>query len=370
MKKSNLRSLATSFSALSLIAALCLASCNGNSASRHDEASDSIATLLPDRIPEVKTIVLKPGVFNHEIVSNGKMSAHNFVDLSFAGNSDAVIDRIYVKNGDYVKKGAPIASLDRFKLENQLKQNENDLASAKLELSDVLIGQGYDPEKPHDVPGEVMKLARLRSGLDKAEAVIAATRRDLNACTLTAPFDGVVANLFQKEHNRPSSSEPFCRVISNGTMDVEFTILESELPIVRSGDEVRVGAFASTERYSGHVTEINPVVDKDGLVKVRASVTGHKDLFEGMNVKVTLRRALDEQLVVPKSSVVLRTGKQVVFTLQGDKAIWNYVTTGLENMNEVVILDGLEPGAEVIYDGNINLAHEAPVKVVDKKASL
>lgn len=83
-----------------------------------------------------------------------------------------------------------------------------------------------------------------------------------------------------------------------------------------------------------------------------------------MNVKVSLFRAIDKQLVVPKSAVVLRSGKQVIFTLSGDKAMWNYVHTGLENMNECVVLDGLEPGMEVIYDGNVNLAHEAPVKVV------
>lgn len=347
--------------------ALCaLSSCSGSS-DRDAASADSIATVLPSRIPEVKTIVLEPKVFSHEIVSNGKVSAHNFADLNFSG-SDAIIDRIYVKNGDFVRKGQPIASLDRFKLENQLSQNKNDLEKARLELADVLIGQGYDPDKPAEVPAEVMRLARLRSGLDQAETVLANTRRDLESATLTAPFDGVVANLFQKAHNRPSSSEPLCRIISSAQMDVEFPVLESELPIIRPGDEVSVGAFASTDTYPGRVTEINPLVDKDGLVKVRASVAGAKNLFDGMNVKVSLFRAIDKQMVVPKSAVVLRSGKQVIFTLSGDKAMWNYVHTGLENMNECVVLDGIEPGMEVIYDGNVNLAHEAPVKVVNNSA--
>lgn len=85
----------------------------------------------------------------------------------------------------------------------------------------------------------------------------------------------MVANLFQKANNRPNSSEPLCRIISSGRMDVEFPVLESELPIIKTGDEVSVGAFASTDTYPGRVTEINPV-DKDGLVKVRAEVSGAK----------------------------------------------------------------------------------------------
>lgn len=348
-----------------LLTPVIFCACSSKSDKSGKESSDTIATVLPSRIPEVKTVILQPKIFTHEIVSNGKVSAHDFADLRFA-SSDAIISRIFVKNGTHVRKGQAIAELDRFKLENQLKQNENDLAKAKLELADVLIGQGYDPDKPEKVPAEVMRLARLRSGLDQAETVIKATRRDLESTTLVAPFDGVVANLFQKPHNRPDASEPFCRIVASGQMDVEFTVLESELPVIRTGDEVNVGAFASTDTYPGRVTEINPVVDKDGLVKVRAAVSGCKDLFDGMNVKVSVRRALDEQLVVPKSAVVLRTGKQVVFTADGDKAIWNYVHTGLENMNECVIVDGLQPGMEVIYDGNVNLAHEAPIKKISE----
>lgn len=335
-------------------------------ADKSETENDSIPIVLPSKIAEVKVMKLEPKVFSHEIVSNGKILAHDFADLRFS-SSDAIIDKIYVKNGDRVRKGQAIASLDRFKLENTLKQNSNDLANARLELADVLIGQGYDPEKPELVPAETMKLARLRSGMEQAEAVLAATRRDLEETTLTAPFDGVVANLFQKVHNRPDGSEPFCRIVASGMMDVEFCVLESELAAIHPGDEVSVSAFASNDTHNGRVTDINPVVDKDGLVKVRASVPGSSGLFDGMNVKVSVRRALIERLVVPKNAVVLRTGKQVVFTHSDGKAMWNYVHTGLENMNEYVIDDGLQPGMEVIYDGNVNLAHEAPVKVIREK---
>lgn len=341
-----------------------LTACGSSSDSKAD--SDSIATVLPSKIAEVKTVTLEPSVFSHEIVSNGKMSAHDFADLRFV-STDAIIDKIYVKNGDRMRKGQAIASLDRFKLENQLKQNRNDLEKARLELSDVLIGQGYDPEKLSSVPAEVMRLARLRSGLDQAETVMAATERQLQESTLTAPFDGVVANLFQRAHNRPDASEAFCRIISTGNMDVEFPVLENELALLRVGDEVAVESFASNATATGRVTEINPMVDADGLVKVRASVASNGALFDGMNVKVSVRRALEKTLVVPKSAVVLRTGKQVVFTHRDGKAMWNYVVTGLENMDSYVIEEGLEPGMEVIYDGNVNLAHEAPVKVIESK---
>ena len=101
---------------------------------------------------------------------------------------------------------------------------------------------------------------------------------------------------------------------------------------------------------------------------VKAVVNGQGKLFNGMNIRVNVHRSLGEQLVVPKSSVVLRSGKQVIFTLKDNKAKWNYVQTVLENSDEYTIVeDEVQEGDVVIVTGNVNLAHEAPVKVIENK---
>ena len=120
-------------------------------------------------------------------------------------------------------------------------------------------------------------------------------------------------------------------------------------------------------RQEGRITQINPLVDDKGMVKVKATVNGKGRLFSGMNVRVNVHRSLGGQLVIPKSAVVLRSGKQVVFTLKDGKAQWNYVQTGLENAESYSMADdALKEGDTVIVTGNVNLAHEAPVKVVDR----
>ena len=190
----------------------------------------------------------------------------------------------------------------------------------------------------------------------------------MERATLVAPFDGVVANLFEKEYNMPTSGEPFCRVINTGGMEVNFTVLESELPLIKAGEKVEITPYASAAGVrQGSISEINPLVDENGMVRVKARVDGGDKLFDGMNVRVSVKRSVGEQLVVPKTAVVLRSGKQVVFTLKDGKAMWNYVHTGLENMEEYTIIDELEEGMVVITTGNVNLAHEAPVKVVENK---
>lgn len=66
---------------------------------------------------------------------------------------------------------------------------------------------------------------------------------------------------------------------------------------------------------------------------------------------------------LPKSAVLPRQGKKVVFVHSGGKALWRYVTTGIENSREISIESGLKEGEEVIYDNNLGLSHESEVSV-------
>ena len=89
-------------------------------------------------------------------------------------------------------------------------------------------------------------------------------------------------------------------------------------------------------------------------------------LISGMNVKVRISKAVSDQLIIPKSAVVLRQGKPVVFTWANDTASWNYVVLGLENSRDWSIQSGLAANDIVITSGNLNLAHQSPVKVAKR----
>jgi RND family efflux transporter MFP subunit len=352
-----------------LLASALLAGCggnvsmNGNNDSDDNQKRDSIAEAR--KITEVTVEKLQVVDFNHEIVSNGRVTGHTVAQLYFPA-SDRVITQVNVKNGSRVRRGDKLASLDTYTLEFELEQAITALQKSELDYKDALIGQGFDPDHQETIPEDVRKLAKLRSGYTDAEANVAKIKFHISESTVTAPVDGTVANLSGKIFNRPDASKPFCSIIAQG-MDVEFKIMEGELALLDINDKVKVVPFSSSEQYPGRVTEINPVVDGNGLVSVVATVDGSKGLYDGMNVKVSLYKSLGKQMVVPKSAVLIRNGREVVFTLSDDKgrAMWNYVATGLENMTQYTITEGLELGMDVIVSGNVNLAHEAPVTVIE-----
>ncbi len=348
------------------LALVMLAACTGTKTENTEK--EGVTTILPSQMNEVTVTKLAKRNFNHELVSNGKIVAKEHADLYF--RSSEVVAKVYVKNGTFVRKGQKLAELDLFKLNNNLTQSKNTLAQSELEMKDVLIGQGYAPDRLDAVPADKLELARIKSGYAQAKAQYESAQHELEQAILTAPFDGVVANLFDKQYNMPKSGEPFCRIIRTSAMEVDFTVLESELPLIKVGDLVEVTPYASAVgKRTGSISEINPMVDENGMVRVRAQVDGGEKLFDGMNVRINVKRSLGEQIVVPKTAIVLRSGKQVLFTVKDNIALWNYVTTGLENMTECTLVDweasGLQEGMTIVTTGNVNLAHESPVKIIE-----
>lgn len=180
---------------------ICAAACRRNVGRLQREKDDTfgkekegVETVLPSQVNEVTVMTLKRTTFNHELVSNGKVTASQYADLSFRLTSEPVA-HIYVKNGETVKKGQKIAELDLFTLKNSLEKAEIALRQSELEMKDVLIGQGYAPDRMQSIPKDIVRLAEVKSGYGQSRATYELAKFELEQAVITAPFDGVVANL-------------------------------------------------------------------------------------------------------------------------------------------------------------------------------
>lgn len=374
-----------------MIAIYFLSSCHSSPPSnevKQDSVPDSLTTAMK-REP-IETYVLKGKTFYQELAGNGKVKAKRSAEVRF--KTAERIAHVWVKNGDRVQAGQKLAELDKFRLERSATQAKDNLEQSRLNLQDVLIGRGYtleeinsfvdeekadkrtrdeslaNPSTSKALSTEEFHLACVKSGYNKALIAYELAAKELEQATLTAPFSGTVANLTAKADNPASTGEAFCLVIDDAQPEVNFTVLESELPMVKTGYRVSVIPFAESDpqaRVWGVVTEINPYVESNGMVRVKARVANNGRLIEGMNVKVTLGRPMKESLVIPKSAVVMRSGKPVVFTLTNGKTQWNYVQVLAENSDSCTVAprskeyEGLAAGDTVIVKGNLNLAHDS-----------
>lgn len=313
----------------------------------------------------VDTMELRTSTFDKQIVCNGRLRAKAKSELSFT--SQGVTMNIYVKEGMHVAKGALIASLDKRERMREIEKAEKELERAKVELTDKLIGLGYDASLK-GVPEDVMKRAEVTSGYFTAKYQLQSAKTALTECNLYAPFSGRIADLEARSYQR---NDKICTLIDDSQFEVEFKILEAELSVIRKGQHIKVSPFVSDSlTIEGVITEINPLVDDKGLVKVMARLTNKDNtLIDGMNVRVIVEEQLRNMFVVPKDAVVERDGYHVVFIYKDGQAVWTYVDVLYSNINSYAITGcqrketEIHAGDIIIISGNLNLADGTEVKL-------
>jgi len=333
-----------------------LFSCSSEKAK--DEKKYSKAVLKKEEI-KVKTTEVKTDNFELELVSNGKAAASRKAVVNFIVND--IVERVDVCNGQRVKKGQVLACVDKYKVKQALYDADLAVKKNMLELEEKLISNGYTFKDTADIPKKHFEIMKLQVGYTSVKNSYAKALREYNNTIVRAPFSGLIADLEAKEFNQ--SSDKLCTLIDDSKMDIDFEVLETEITYLKKGMNVEASPFANQSiKLTGVITEVNPRIDENGMVKIKAVIDNKgAHLVDGMNVSLLIKREIENKLIIPKSAVLARQGKKVVFVYEEGKAIWKYVTTGYENSTMVSIEKGLKEGEEVIYENNLSLSHKANV---------
>ena len=340
-----------------------LFSCGGGNKTGQD-ADDEESQQRTQELPQVTVMTVHRGVFMRELQSNGRLAAASKADLRF--RTAEIITSVSVRNGQRVSAGQEIARIEDFGLRNSVTTAEAAIQTALRNLNNFLIGHRSELKDTATVPPAILEAGYAESQLPAARISLSQARYHLQHAVLKAPISGVVANITAKEYNMASLSEPFCTIIGDSRFEVDFPVLESEIELLKASHEVLIEPFACPEtKLKGRLSEMNPVVDRNGMVQAKAVVENTQgNLYEGMNVRVLVQQAVPDKLVAPKQAVVLRSDRQVLFVYANGRTQWRYVKTGLENSREYTIEEQLEDGETVIVSGNFNLAHDVEVEII------
>ncbi len=335
------------------------------------ERIDAVASIGSNEAVAVETIVIEEGMFYKEIHSNGRLRAKRKQKLAIAAGGE-VID-VKVKNGDYVNEGQALAMLCSDKLVSNLERANLRFMRASLDMEDILLGMGYSMHDSLIIPDFTWKMAGVRSGYFEVLNDIRSIEQEMQKTIIRAPFDGVVADLQIHVNELTMPGEALCSLIDNTRFLVSFPLMEKELEMFGVAMQAVVSPFSRPEmRYAGYLYSINPVVDEYGQVEVTVLIEGAPGLLEGTMVKVILQRNIPEQMVVPRSAVLLRDGEEVLFKYSLGEAVWTYVNVMFENSTHYSViadpgrLASLAPSDTVIKSGNVHLSHGSQVKRKNK----
>ena len=285
------------------------------------------------------------------------------------------ITRIRVKENDRVGGGHILIQVDPTEYELNLADAEAGLATAQATYQEFTLfdDQITDP----DVRAERERVARARSGLDRAQVAVDMSRLELARTEIKAPFPGRAASIQVVEGQFVRNGDELLTVIDLDPIKVEVQVLESEVGYLSPGRRASISFSAFPgETFHGTIETINPVVEQQTRTARVTVMVPNPDgrILPGMYARVALEaRTFVDRLLVPRAAILERDRRSMLFVFEGEGqqglAKWRYVTTGL--MNETLIelvpnpdTDMVEPGEIVLVDGHYTLTHDAPIRLV------
>ncbi|MDX2303370.1 MAG: efflux RND transporter periplasmic adaptor subunit [Microscillaceae bacterium] len=316
-------------------------------------------------ITQVNTVSSTKKTFYYYIQATGKIASKAQSKLQFRQNG--FLEKIYVSTGQKVVPGQLIAQLDKTALDIALQKAIQQVNARKVAYQDLLIQHKMNLKDETEIDPKLREYFRTDSGLAEAELLLKEAQLALSYATLHAPIGGVIADLKFKPYNQISTTDVLCLVYADNDLELTIEVLESEVTLLQKGLKASIKPISkSTVEYAAVVSEINPYVTENALVQIKLKLLQTQGLLPGMNASAEIAIPQKPALVVPKSAIVVRSGKKVVFTEEKGLAKWNYVETGLENETEIEIVKGLDPGKKVIINHNLQLDHDSPVKTIQK----
>lgn len=148
------------------------------------------------------------------------------------------------------------------------------------------------------------------------------------------------------------------------TLWIYATLYQDEMNLVSPGQEASISLPSHPKMiYQGRVRSVDPVVDPMTRT-VRARIeTRAQSLKPNTYVDVTLKQNLGESLLIPKSALI-DTGTRKIAFLVHDRQYFESreIKTGAEAGDEVVVLDGLKEGEEVVSSATFLVDSESRLK--------
>ena len=294
---------------------------------------------------------------------------------------DGAIAKVHFVEGQEVKVGDPLFTIDPRPFEAALEQAKANLARdrAQSERSRVdterqaqLFSQGATSQQTLDTFGTQ---ARVAAGGERAgEATVRKAELDLEHTRIVAPIAGRLGTLLAHEGDVVKANETQLVTLNQiAPIDVRFTVPEQQLPDVQAAlaaGPLRVSAHAggsSAAPETGELVFIDNSIDRaTGTIALKGRFeNAERRLWPGQYVDVVLHVGeRNDAIVVPDQAVQAGQDSQLVFVVDDqEKAQVRRVHVDFARGGSTVLLDGVTPGERVVTDGQLRLAPGAPVRI-------
>ena len=271
------------------------------------------------------------------------------------------IDRIAFEEGQRVKKGALLATLDAAETRALVASSrvQAGLDKQRLERAADLHKKGFISQQALD---------EMQSTYARSAAKLREDEAKLAKSEIRAPFSGVAGLRQISEGAYVAAGTDIARLEKIDELKLDFRVPEIYLAQLRAGLAVSVAVDAFPQAsFPGKIYAIEPAVDEQTRTALaRARVANPQlRLRPGMFARVQLTLGVRENAVwIPEEAIVPRGQDSYVFRVVDGRAELVPVQTGTRKVGEVEIMKGIAAGDIVVTEGTQRLAPGMQVSII------
>ena len=317
-----------------------------------------------EKLALISTFEVKPVNFDHyiEIQANIKTRQNLLLYPEYTGT----LKKIYVEEGQEVKKGKLLAQIDDAGLKNQLEQLQIQAALSKTtyERTQRLWDQNIGAE---------MKLLQAKATYESQLKSIAQLKKQLKRTQILAPFSGTIDEIVANTGaNLLPGQTPVMRIVDLKKMYTEASVPERYLSQIKKGTTATVKIpmldreYSTTVRQTGNFINPNnrsfrvetPLSNPDEMIKPNLSCKLKINDYSNPEALMIPLRIIKENAI----------GKKYIFKLtpDGKDQVYRteqvFVKLGKKSTDKVEILEGIQAGDLLVDEGATIVENNQRVK--------
>ncbi|CAG5007339.1 Multidrug resistance protein MexA [Dyadobacter sp. CECT 9275] len=337
-----------------LILAILLAGC-GKEAKQQDVAMAD-ETVVPVKLSRVEA------ASRSELVRvSGTVASAEEARLSF--KIGGIVSKIFVKEGQTVRKGQLLAMLDQTEIDAQVNQAQYSAEKSERDLHRV-------QNMLKDTAATLEQVQNATTGYDVAKQNLNIAKFNQSYSRIISPIDGTVTDKLINEGELTGPGNPGIIITSNRKNDwvVRIGVSDKDWARLKMGDKATVNLDAyPNEPFTGKVSNFAQAADPvSKLYEIEISIDpAGKRLASGLYAKVGITPSKSSNYwIIPVEALLEGNGKQgFVYVNVENRAKRIPVTIGYLDGDKVLISEGLDGISEVITAGSAFLTENSKVEV-------
>jgi membrane fusion protein, multidrug efflux system len=366
--------------AIVLLAASTWIGCGDSNASR-----GSVESLAALAAPEARLRVKVDAVRRASLTSGGSVTGtvRAFHRARITAETQGRVLARAVEPGAALSAGDVLVELESSRLELELRRSNAALAASRTVLAhakrefdrgEMLVAESAISAQRRDD----LRLALDRAGDELALARVArdTAKRDLEDARIVAPFDGTVDSIDVSVGDFVSSGTPVATMVDLSRVRIFGGVTAREAARLRPGTNASVSfADLGGRNFESTLRSVSRVANPgDGTYEIELWMDNSETLMrDGLVARIELPHDDDEQFILVRREALLRrAGRPEVFVVVQEAgrmvARSKVLRTGRSDGEWIEIVEGLESGDRVVYDGHFALEDGSVIEIDEAPA--